>query len=310
MNKKFDELFTSYGLKIDGNYAYGNLKGYETNILVNTLSAPPVIMHISFFATDEQKTKIMEEFANIKSKYLRYDFTGYGVTIGITGFTINKILSTLPDTINGIIDILKNNEATGFGFCPICGKEMDVEKSKTANIDNFLITLDEDCFDKINTEIQEANKNFKNAPNNYLKGFGGACIGGLAGFAVSFILYLCGFISAISAFVAIAVGTKLYLKFGGKQNKMMVVIVACTSLVFMILSIFTVYIMSAGAAASETGLAINAFEAFKICMNDKDFSTMFYTDFALTIVFSLISIIWEAVILTKRIKRPTGLNEK
>ena len=68
--------------------------------------------------------------------------------------------------------------------------------------------------------------------------------------------------------------------------------------------------MSAGAAASETGLAINAFEAFKICMNDKDFSTMFYTDFALTIVFSLISIIWEAVILTKRIKRPTGLNEK
>ena len=178
---------------------------------------------------------------------------------------------------------------------------------KTVNIDGFIITIDQTCFANINNSIEQDNQEFKQAPNNYLKGFLGVLVGGVAGFALSFVLYLCGFISAISAFVSVALGAFLYKKFGGKQNKMMVVIVAFTTLACMVLSIFGVYIMSAGIASAEVGAGLNAFEAFAVCIKDKEFSGMFYTDLALSVVFSIVGIVWQAITLFKQIKRPTKL---
>ena len=139
---------------------------------------------------------------------------------------------------------------------------------------------------------------------NGKSGFLGALVGGVAGFAVAFILYLCGVISAISAFVAVVLGAFLYKKFGGKENKMMILIVSVTSLAFMILAVFSVYLCAAGAAAKEAGLVMNAFEAFKTCMGVEEFSSAFTQDLIMTIVFSILSIVYEVVMLLRKVKRP------
>lgn len=304
MNNKFENVLSPYGLTINGDYAYGNLMGYEANILARTLNAPPFVMHISFYATNEQKTKIENELNQIANKYLKYKFTYYGITVNISDFTISKLVEKLPNYLQQITSILKNNEAVGFGHCPVCGNELTTENTKIITIDGFNVAVDEKCFGEINTVIEKKNEEFKNTPNNYLKGFLGALVGGVAGFAVAFILYLCGVISAISAFVAVVVGALLYKKFGGKENKMMIVIVSVTSLAFMILAVFTVYLYAAGAAAKEAGLVMNAFEAFKTCMGVEEFASAFFTDLALTIVFSVLSIVYEIVILARKIKRP------
>ncbi len=304
MNKDIKEVLSSYGLIIEGDNAYGNLKGYETNVQVKSLNAIPFIMHISFFATNEQRVQLEEKFKELGTKNLKYSFTYYGLSIGLNALTAGKLASNLPTILDYIFASLKEVEILGFGYCPVCGKELDVAESKDIKVDGFTITIDKDCFEKINNEIEQDNSEFKNAPNNYLKGFCGALIGGLAGFAVAFGLYMAGVISALSAFVAIALGIFLYKKFGGKQNKGMIIIVACTTLVFMIASIFAVYLTAAGMDARDAGLAMNAFEAFGTCMKDAEFAGMFWTDLALTVVFSLVGIVWESITIARQIKRP------
>lgn len=304
MNNKFENVLSPYGLTINGDYAYGNLMGYETNILAKTLNAPPFFMHISFYATDEQKAEIDNALKQVANKYLKYQFTYYGLSVNITDFTISKLVGKLPEYLKQITNILKNNEAVGFGHCPVCGDELTAENTKVINIDGFSVAVDQKCFGNINTVIEKSNEEFKNAPNNYLKGFLGALVGGVAGFAVAFILYLCGVISAISAFVAVVLGAFLYKKFGGKENKMMILIVSVTSLAFMILAVFSVYLYAAGAAAKEAGLVMNAFEAFKTCMGVKEFSSAFTQDLIMTIVFSILSIVYEVVLLLRKVKRP------
>lgn len=160
-------------------------------------------------------------------------------------------------------------------------------------------------------EVIDTNNNVvDNKPNNYLKGFAGAVIGGVAGFAVAVLLYFLGLISALSAFVAVALGSFLYVKFGGKKNKTMLVIVSCTTMVFMILSIFAVYLISSGIAAKEVGVAMSAFEAFSTCMQDVEFSTLFFTDMVLAVVFSFAGIAWSVITTRRSMKKAENSNDQ
>lgn len=195
----------------------------------------------------------------------------------------------------------------GKGFCACCGKEIDEENSKKCNIDGFTITLSNECVNKENSSIQEANENFKNAPNNYLKGFIGALIGGIIGAGLSVLFYYLGFVSALSSIVSVLLGSFLYAKFGGKENKMMIVIVTITTLVCLIISHFATYIVVAGITAKENGLIMSSFEAFSIVMKDAEVSRAFYTDLVLIIVFALVGIGCEIYYLSKKIKRKKSI---
>ncbi|MDE6274804.1 MAG: hypothetical protein K2L87_07150, partial [Clostridiales bacterium] len=66
MNKKFAMFFSGYGMTIEGNSAYGVIKGYETTATVAMLdSRSPLKMHISFYATDEQKSMIEQKIRSL-----------------------------------------------------------------------------------------------------------------------------------------------------------------------------------------------------------------------------------------------------
>ncbi|MCM1194369.1 MAG: hypothetical protein NC099_01005 [Corallococcus sp.] len=306
MHRKYKEYFEQRGAVVNGEKAYGVINGYE----VNFLGAIPyadmnggnggVTLHIAFYATEQYRGAIESEIKILSTKFVRYSFDKFGVKFVITDWTASKIALKIEEIVNKVCEILTNNNASGSGHCPICGMTLP-EGAAKRQVEGMTFTLDDDCINKLNEIIEQENLEFEAAPNNYLKGFAGALIGGLAGALVAVLLYVVGFVSAISSFVAFFVGILLYRKFGGKPNKMMIVIVTATTFVCMIASVLGIYLYAAGAAGAEYGL--NAFEAFSVLMKDEEFSRLFYADLALTVLFCVLGCVFEIVKTVRDIKR-------
>ena len=306
MNKKLTAFLTERGLTVDKNNAYGMLDGYETNIVYRPFdNVSPLFFHISCYTTDEQKRAIQQTLNAASIKYLKFAFSAYGLEVGLNDLTLGKLLKRLGDVLDKICSTLTDNGALGIGYCPVCGNALDFEQSKKCNVDGLTISIDNNCVDNINNLISAENKDFEAAPNNYLRGFAGAFIGGLVGVAIAVGFYVVGFISAISAFVAILLGEFLYRKFGGKPNKMMVVILSVTTFVMMMLAVVSIYLVAAAIGAGKVGM--DTFAYFELCMKDAEISAAFTRELILTAVFSVIGCGYEIFMLVKRIKRKTNI---
>lgn len=81
MNKKLTAFFTQYGLNVTGNIAYGALNGYETSV---HFSAPfetsACYVHVSFYATPEQRQSIAASVMQLGLKGLMATTTLYGMS--------------------------------------------------------------------------------------------------------------------------------------------------------------------------------------------------------------------------------------
>ena len=304
MYEKTKKELVRLGLNANGNNFYGALYGYETNASINLYG---LIFKVSMFRTPDQQREIEQQLLPVKSRFINWQWTYYGIALSITDWTQKSMLKKLESLLQTIYGIFAQNSALGVGYCPICGKELDFENTKKCLIDGATVSIENDCVEKINIAITEQNKEFDATPNNYLRGFLGALIGGVAGAVVAIVLYLVGFISALSAFVAFLVGIILYKKFGGKPNKMMLVIVTVTTFVFMILSVLCIYIVASGIEARNAGLEISAIEAFKIVMKDDEVSRLFWVDMAMTVLFTILGCVWEIIRNAKKIKRQKNI---
>ncbi|MDE7181783.1 MAG: hypothetical protein K2O41_01955 [Clostridia bacterium] len=308
MKKKFADFFTGYGMEITGNSAYGTVNGYETNATLDVMNNNyPLRLHISFYATDEQKHNIQSALRNAAIKYCVYQLTQYGLMLGLNDMTTGRLLKRLPSVLDTVYGIIGENGGLGEGSCPVCGNILDPEHSNKHNVEGLTLTLDDACVEQINAVIDKENEDFKNAPNNYLLGFCGALIGAIVGVGVSIAFYAAGFISSISAIISVLLGAFLFEKFHGKPNKMMIVIVAVTTLVFMLGSYPVMVIVDAGIEANKLGLGISAMDAFDICMSDSEFKNAFYRDLALIFVFAAVGIGVEIAYLMRKIKRTKNI---
>lgn len=309
MNKRYIEFLSSLNMTINGNNAYGIIQGFETNFALVPLDNQfPVRIHFSCFTNDEQKRNISDALRKACIKFSRFEFTAFGLYLCLNDITLNKLLKRMGDVINDIIGILSSNGAIGAGCCPFCGEPCTEENARPYDLEYGKIIIDDECAKTINNTITEENKDFENAPNNYFRGLLGAVIGGIVGAVIAIILYLVGFVASISAIVAVALGAILYAKFGGKQNKMMIVIVSLTTLVFMVLAILGIYIVVSGNVAVEEGFDISAIQAFGILMKTPEFKGAFLQDMIMTLGFSVLGVVVEAVYLARKIKRKKEIN--
>ncbi len=308
MNKKFSELFSGYGMSINGNYAYGLIKGYETNVVIRMFdNISPVTLHVSCYTTPEQTRAIEQTFLRASLKFFRFAFTDYGVSFGLNDITAGKLIKRMPSILNQIFSTLADNGALDSKYCPVCGNELSVENSKKTKVDGFSIQMDQACISALNNSINAENKDFEEAPNNYVNGFFGAMLGGFIGAIIAIGLYMIGFVSSISAFVAVLTGVFFYKKFHGKPNMMMIAIVALTTLAWMVGSVFIIYISVAYMAVQEANMTLTALEGFKLLMQDSEFAGFFSSDLSLTLLFSLLGIGYQTYALTKAIKRKKAI---
>lgn len=309
MNKKLEAVLLQAGFTMKGAAAYAKYKGYEMNVTYVALdNVSPVRVHVSCHTTDEAKSKVLDEFRSAAIKYAKPSFTAYGFLLGLNDFTIGKLAGRLMQVIDFTVETLKNAGALGEEYCPVCGKELSLSEHKEYVIDGATITADVDCIGDINKLIETENADFVNAPNNYLKGFGGALIGGLVGAALCIGIYAAGFISSISAFVAVFLGWFLYKKFGGKQNWGMIAIVSVVSIVCIVAAYLGTVIVSVGLAYNDLGLTGNYLDFFNLEMKaNEEFRNAFSRELIFVIVFSLLGIAYMIFAMIKSIKRPTTI---
>ena len=304
---KTKQALLNMGLQASGNSYYGALYGYETNASINLYG---MIFIVSMHRTPDQQSAIQHDLLVLKTKFINWQWNNYGITLSITDWTQKTMLKKLETLLQSIYQVFEKNGALGVGYCPVCGKALDFDSTKKCLIDGAAISIDNDCVDKINAAISADNEQFDAAPNNYFKGFCGALIGGIAGAAVSVVLAILGFISAISVFVAFFVGILLYKKFGGKPNKMMLVIVTATTFVCMIASILGIYLTVCAIGAAEAaweGVEITTVEYFKLMMSEQEFAREFWSNIAMTALFTVVGCVLEIINHARKIKRQKNI---
>lgn len=316
MYKKLAKYCTERGLTVTGNKAYGIMDGFETNVIYTALdNVAPIRIHLSFYCSDTQKMTILDALRAAAYKFYRYEFTQFGLLIGLNGFTGSSTMKRLPEQLDRIFAIIKENGGDG-SVCPVCGKPFEEENKRTCSVDGITVTIDNECKENLNAVINAENKEFNEAPNNYLFGFFGALIGGIVGGVLSVVLYLIGFVASASAVVAAILGAFLYQKFHGKPNKMMIVIVSLTTIVCMALSVLILYVVVAGIASNQAGAGMSAFEAFSFLMQsaepleegtNRTFAQIFYTDLAMVLLFSAVGIGFTIFYLARKIKRKQSI---
>lgn len=300
MNKQIKQFLEENGLCVKQNQAYGAFKGYETNFLQT--DATSLVARISFFADAEQRGNIIRTLISQNTANFLAETTENGVLLRLKIKTFGKS-EEWKERLTNVIDTLSQNGALGVGYCPSCGKELNFDECKKCQVDGWVTTLCGDCTEKLNSEIRAENAAFDSLPNNYLRGFGGAVLGALVGCALAVVLYVAGFVSALSSVVAVVLGALLYQKLGGKPNKMMLVIVSATSVVLMLASTFGIYLVACKIAFDEAGANVSAMEAFVACMNDSEFSSSFVSDMLMTALFTAIGVGIEIFDISKKIRR-------
>lgn len=311
MNKKIEEVLKNYFEKIDGNSTYGIIKGFEVNVFYDAFnSRAPLKIFISTFLTVEQREKIDLSLKAQKNKFMEYQFSRYGLFMGLNGWTNSSLAKSLPTVIDKVFGCLLENGALTRSYCPICGKEMSEEERKKAEIEGITVSMHGNCVLERNSEIQVAEKSFNSAPNNYLKGFLGAAIGGLLGVGLTVILYYLGYVSAITAVVSVALGAYLYKRFGGKPNGAMIVIVSATTLISLLGTVFGLYMLAAYGLSFEAGDTYGLWESFSIYMKDEDFAASFRSDMLMVLLFTGIGLFWMVGSLRKSIKREKEIRTK
>ena len=303
MANKYLNYFVDKGFTyVDKFTAKGDIRGYRVNAAYNPMNGLPV-MHIAFYSTENQRVAVEQALKAKAYTRLKYTYDQFGLLLMFQDMTIGAWLKRIDEILTTIFDTLEENQVLGAKYCPVCGKELG-ENAAERKFNGITVTIDQDCIANINKQIDEENASFDEQPNNYGLGTVGALIGGVAGLAVFIVLYLAGFIGALSAFVSMIVGEILYKKFGGKPNKIMVVILSATTVVFMLGGMFGTTLIECGKLAKDAGANISNMEAFKIIMTNEEGQRWFWSNMLMTTLFTLIGIVWEIVRLVQSIKRP------
>lgn len=303
MNKKLANYFSSLGLQVEANRAYGTLRGFEVSVRVSMAEmAVPVQWHVAFYATEEQHREILSQLTSLKLKQIMYNPDAFGLWIGMNDHTVGRLVKRMPDILDAVFGALARCGAVGAGHCPVCGNEL-APGAAAHDVNGFIVTVDDECLQKINSAIEEENQNFEAAPDHIGKGALGALLGGLVGVAVAIAFAYFGIISALSGVVAVLLGMRLYQKFGGKPTGAMIAIVSFITVFLMLGTTVGIYIVESGQIAREAEADLTAIEAFKILMTDAEFVGAFMRDILFTLGLTALAIVFEISAMRKKIQR-------
>ena len=307
MNKKLAAALQQHGMTVTGNSAYGTVQGYEMSLRApSPMEQSAYFLHVSFYASEEKKQEAANEIARFGNK-LRVENSAYGLTITLPQpvFTLNPMIEAIGVLFEKLPALFKQKEIPGADVCPYDGNPM-TENSRRCVMNGFFVTLNNDCISSINKAIEEENRLFANAPNNYLQGICGALVGGVVGAALVIALYFMEYVASISAIIAVMLGAFLYRKFGGKPNAVMIVIVSVISLIFILIGYYAAVIID---IISEFSLDFgSAIELLNLNLAENpEFSKLFYTNLALLLVFTALGIGVMIFSLVRQIKRPKNI---
>ena len=310
MNKHIVAALANYNFTIDKQNAYGNLDGYEVNVIDNPLNTGPVFV-FSTFLPQSKKNDFVLKLNQRKLRLVQAEGFDFGVMVKVSAlWSYKEFLTKIPEMLTAVLEILQELEAPKCDICPQSGEPIDPLNCRLTTMPNtkVRVRMSTDAISVVNSTIDKTNEDFEQAPNNYLKGFLGIAIGAIAGIAVAFVAGLLGYITSFAPIVSIFLGVFLYQKFGGKPNHVMIIMSLVTTLVSTVGFTLFLYITIANEAVAEINLALSGMDALKFCLeNSADFKSAFVSEVAITALFYLIASGVSIFRLIKMIQRPKNI---
>ena len=286
------KIYETFGLvEKEKNVFYGVYKGYELTLAVNQ----QFFVHLNFFADGNVKAQAVRVFHTASNQTMTsVGVSVYGLAATVNGMTTNSIIKKITEKLDATIAYLNANEAKGVGYCPCCGEECDL--LKTIRVNDVYVSLDDKCYNEVAKVAEVEEQHYNAQPNNYLKGFLGAILGAGIGAVAWIVLYYLGFLSALTAVLAVFLGNYFYVKFGGKANNVKNIIVAGVSLVVLVLACVGIYYVEVGSVIAANNLNMTPFE---LIFSDEELKGYFISDMAMNVIFTIIGVVAQ-IASTKR----------
>ena len=278
------KIYEALGLsEKQNNVFYGNYKGYEVTLHVYQTFE----VFVNFHSDEGKKLEAAQVFQKAGStKMTQTGVSLFGIHAVVNGLTFKKAMEKLTEKLDALVEFLKENNIPGVGSCMSCGAT-EVELT-TVRLNDIYVTLENECMEKLNAIVEASDKEFNDQPNNYVKGVIGALLGAFIGSVAWIILMLLGYISAITAVIAVFLGNFFWVKFGGKANNVKTVVVALISLLAMVLTCHLMYLFAASSEMIELGITNQG--AFEYIMATKEWRSEYTTNMLMNGVFTIIGV--------------------
>ncbi|MDE7105620.1 MAG: hypothetical protein K2O22_00465 [Anaeroplasmataceae bacterium] len=287
MTRNLITFLTGNNFSIEQESAYSFINGYQVSIR----QTPNLAVQIFSFLEEEQIQSVTS-YLKENNKVLHissFDVTPLGVCINIAS------LNTLMEALEKITNFLSLQNAKNQQYCPVTGEEFIEETKQKVQYNQFVVFINEASVEILNAQIEAAEQDFQNAPNNYLKGALGAIIGGALGAIVWVVIgAFTGFMSGWIAFLIAFLAGLGYDKMKGKPTNMKFVVAAVVTLCYAILSMIVVYILLVKTAMNQYNLEGNPISVlFELMELDDRVKTAFIIDMVLALLFGVFGVFFS-----------------
>lgn len=294
MNKFLSAFCAENGIDCEKTNFYGELKGFQVS---GTVVGSNITVAVNVHIDEAERTQIADWLGGNKRTYSLNQFSvdENGFYSVIYAFNApKKCVAYLENAIEYLVSFKQPH------CCPFCGNELSEDK-RLVGIGANKMYAHEKCFDEYcervrNNEIQTAS-----APNNYLKGTLGALAGCLVGAILYVIFYsIVGVISWICALIGSLLAAFLWDKFGGKNDKIKIIIIWVITIVLITIAMFISYLIVVNTELAKEGLeGESTFEWFKLLLQIDEFRLAVIRDTVLSYVLLIVGNVWTTINLIR-----------
>ena len=300
MNQKIKKFAAENQLSTHHDDMYGRFNGYQVSVRFGSKFSTSVI--VGFHVNLGDKTAEILDWLNItQKKPLRLQsvfLASSGVYCMLLNMTAGSSLKKVRVILQTVTEYLRQ-QGIAEDVCPYCGQEM--EERAFVEDNGIFYYAHEACFQEKLSQIRSAEAVEESRPNNYLRGFLGALIGGFVGMSIFYLLFQVGYLASISSLLGALLGGFLYSRFGGKNDKIKIVIVSVTVLICSLLAFFLSYLSMVGSAMQEAGILGDPLEMlFFLMRTEEEIFRAFWADFAMSIVFTVLGIVVVVIDMVRR----------
>jgi hypothetical protein len=234
MSSALKKLNETLGFKSNEVFLYGFLQ--NTFVIIHEDEDNKICVSIKFPTeldeSDMEKIKSWEKDGYAKKIEKNSDDTS-SVEISFKSSNKDKIKEVIEDISGYYIGKYPEAKITCYG--KDCTEETNID---IYELNGVPIPMCEKCAKELEKDLEKANIEEEAAPGNYLRGFLGAALFSIPGILVSFLFIMLGKIAAIAGFVYYYLALKGYSWAKGKFDKIGVLIVSVTSLLFVVVGTY------------------------------------------------------------------------
>lgn len=299
MNKILSAFIQEHNLTYDNKEKmfYGFISGYQMSGGFSMWTSQNVLsFHVHL--PEERLGETNQFFVGISKTYGIQSFNLAGDGIVCVLFTSVKKYVACAEAIANYLSGIGAK-----GGCPFCEEDL-MEGARLVGSSSGIYRAHERCFDEYVEKVKGEEAAYKAAPAQMGKAVGGMVLGVLAGAVVWVLFYILGFISFWAPIVSGFLGAFLWDKFGGKNDKVKIIVLWVATIVILALTIFFTYYVTILNAATEAGFTFA--EAWDILMADADFVSDFIQDTVVSAVFILLA----DVVITVQVAKTQKLLSK